>query len=170
MSDDDLIVVATYPSGVEAGFAQQLLEEAGISAKVGADSSATWLSYVGTAIGGVSLLIRRADMAEAAAVLQSSDSTPDQFEWPEVHDDEEAEEETTTLVEPHPHLVRAFRAAVVGCFLAPLGVPLYSLYLIARHRLFLPDRGGNDWRFYVAMLANTFGLYIGKMYWSSYWY
>ena len=170
MSDDDLVVLASYATGVEAGFAQQLLQEAGISAKVGADSSATWLSYVGTAVGGVGLLVRRADLPEAAAVLRDSDATKDQFEWPEVHGDGEDEEEETLLVEPHPQLVRAFRAAVIGIFIPPLGLPLYSLYLIARYRLFLPDRGGSDWRFYVAMLANTLSLYLTKMFWTSFYY
>jgi hypothetical protein len=169
MRDDDLVVLASYASGVEAGFAQQLLEEAGIAARLGSDATATWLSHYGTALGGVKLLVRRADMADAVAVLQDRDPTTDGFEWPEVHDDEEDDEETASDSEPHPALVRAFRAAVVGCCLAPLGVSLYSLYLIVRHRLFLPDRGGNDWRFYVAMLANTFGFYIAKWFWMPYW-
>ena len=173
--DESLEVLTSYASAVEAGFAQQILEEAGIQARVGGESTATNLSYVGTAIGGAKLLVRRRDLADAAQVLRDQNTSTEGFQWPDFPDDEDESEadesasqgqQRSSALEPSPELLRAYHAAIIGLFIFPLMVQIYSLYLIVRYRLFLPDRGGNDWRFYVAMIANTVGMFLTRAFWS----
>lgn len=174
--EDTLEVLTTYASSVEAGFSQQILREAGLTARLGSEAAATALSYVGTAVGGVRLLVRKSELAEAARVL-SEHPALDEGEflergkeegwWGEEEEEPEDEPAEGAVPEqPSPELRRAYHAAIFGLFVFPLMVQLYSLYLIFRHRLFLPDRGGNDWRFYVAMIVNVAGLYFTKVFWS----
>ncbi len=165
--DESLEVLTSYASAVEAGFAQQILGEAGIRARVGGESTATNLSYVGTAIGGAKLLVRRRDLADAAQVLRDQDTSAEGFQWPDFPEEQADSEDGEPSVSggPSPELLRAFRAAVIGIFLAPLGLPLYSIFLIVRHLLFLPDRGGNDWQFYVTLAANCWGVMYFKWFW-----
>lgn len=64
--------------------------------------------------------------------------------------------------EPHvtPPVKRAFRAAVIGAFLLPPLLTIYSLAIIFRHRLWEPAEGEDDvdWRVYASFLFHIIGL------------
>lgn len=68
---NELVSVATFSVTAEAELARQALEAAGIAAVLDGETTASTLSYIGTAIGGVRVLVRQADQESARRVLQS---------------------------------------------------------------------------------------------------
>lgn len=74
MSDNDLTTIRKYGSGQEAHLAKNLLASAGIPACVADETTATWLAYVGTALGGAKLQVAKRDAESARAALRESES------------------------------------------------------------------------------------------------
>lgn len=176
--NDTLEVLTTYASGVEAGFAQQILKEAGIEATLGNEAASTNLSHFGTALGDVRLLVSKSDVEDAAQILSDLPAIDEQELlskgveagwWDDEADPEEDHDAVERAVfDPawEPRLNRAFRAAIVGLPFFPLAiVSLYSIYLIFRHRLYLTERGGGDWRYYAALVANLAALFAAVRLW-----
>jgi hypothetical protein len=71
---DDLVPIASYDSAPEAHAARGRLEAAGIASQVSGEAAATTLSLVGTALGGVKLLVWKSDFDRAAAILFPDDA------------------------------------------------------------------------------------------------
>ena len=67
VEQDRLVVVRTFLNRIDADLAQGALEAAGIDAMVGADDAEG--NQPGLWMGGVRLLVREEDAAEAAEVL-----------------------------------------------------------------------------------------------------
>lgn len=63
--------VASYALETEAGQFKSILEENGIPAFLDGATANTMLSYVGTALGGVRLLVRESDFDRATDILTS---------------------------------------------------------------------------------------------------
>ncbi|MEO8484001.1 MAG: DUF2007 domain-containing protein [Acidobacteriota bacterium] len=75
MTQDQLVVARTFLNGVEAGFAQSVLEAAGIQAYVRADDCGG--VEPGLQMGGVALIVNAADREEAVRVLDTTATVVD---------------------------------------------------------------------------------------------
>lgn len=162
--DERLVTIATFPEHASANIARSVLESEGISACLGAETASTMLSYYGMAIGGVKLLVL-ADQAEKAKALLDAHSAQD-FEEPDAtneealddaktfhHDDEE--EESPAQRERDARIRRAWAAAIVGVFLCPPALNLYSMYSLLRHGLLIDDpQFKPNWRSTAALILN----------------
>lgn len=69
MPSSDLAQIASYASAVEADQMRAVLEEHGVTAFVDGAAAQTALSYVGSALGGVKLLVRATDAEKAIAII-----------------------------------------------------------------------------------------------------
>lgn len=78
-------------------------------------------------------------------------------EYDDWADDDEPYSEAPPITPP---VKRAFRAAVIGAFLLPPLLTLYSLAIIIQHRLWEPAEGEEevDWRVYVSFVFHAIGL------------
>src|SRR5262245_17583833 len=74
---DELVIVATFGVPAEAELARQRLLDAGIQAVLDGDVTANTLSYIGTALGGVKLMVRAPERESAERVLRSVQHTDD---------------------------------------------------------------------------------------------
>jgi hypothetical protein len=75
MSDTDLVIVGTFATTVEAEIAQSVLQAASIDAAIQADDCGGL--YPNLQMGGVGLLVRQEDAAEATRVLATPAETLD---------------------------------------------------------------------------------------------
>jgi hypothetical protein len=151
---DELIELARYPTSAEAAIVRGQLDAEGIRTELSGEAVAGWLWHLGSAVGGVRLLISAADADRAHEVLGEI-SALDENEYfgdvsargSEEYDDEVPED-----------LIRAWRAALIGIFLLPPLLNLYSSWLLISNRFFV-DRCRN-WRVAAASIANlvVFGL------------
>ena len=152
---EKLVAVASYGSAHEAGLAQSRLLDAGIPARLDGDVTGTTLWHVGTALGGIKVLVAETDRDRAQEVLASDAGDtvhPEIPAWtcPACGEINEAgfgvcwscgaEFEPATAGAPgapppssgshdqdaaEEHLQRAWRAAVLGLVILP---PLLSIY------------------------------------------
>ncbi|MGL4511731.1 MAG: DUF2007 domain-containing protein [Lacipirellulaceae bacterium] len=178
--DDRLVHLATYADPMRAAIARGVLEQQGVQATVGHDTVNTAIGYVGSALGGVRLYVNEKDQEQALDVLRSAgdgaddrslatDSDCDSVD--EDHERSDGDElgdfEPAPVAGSHPALKYAFRGAVIGVcspfFVLPTA---YSVYLTCRHQLWRADRGGNDWRFYVALLANVCAVLLARIFYT----
>lgn len=67
--NDEMVTIATYASPQEASIPHGALIEEGIAAYLANEETANTLSYVGSAVGGVQLQVRREDAQRAADFL-----------------------------------------------------------------------------------------------------
>lgn len=70
MSTHDLVTIQKFGTPQEAHLARSFLDAAGIDACVTDESAATWIGYVGTALGGARVLVVARDAVRARQVLQ----------------------------------------------------------------------------------------------------
>lgn len=78
----DLVQIASYATEIEANHIRSVLAGAGISAYVDGGAANTMLSYVGTALGGVRLLVDSAHANTARALIAALDEEqPDDGDW-----------------------------------------------------------------------------------------
>ncbi len=75
MTNDELVVIRTYLSAIEAGFAQSVLEAAGIEAYVQADDCGGVEPALD--LGGVALIVNAANRDEAIRVLDTTATVVD---------------------------------------------------------------------------------------------
>jgi hypothetical protein len=155
---EKLVLLGRFNSLVEANLALACLEDEGIAAQLGSDSTANWLNYMGPTITGPELWVREEDADRAHEILeevrQQHQTDADTAE----EDDEEGEDEPTVTTP----MIRAFRAAVIGVILLPPLLNFYSAWLIASHRLWQTD---DDTRFYGALFFNIIGFILGWWLW-----
>ena len=164
---DDLVQVGQYLTSAEAAIVRGQLDAEGIRCELASESAAGWLWHVTPALSGVRLLVAAADApraeeliakihgisdaenASAAEHAEVAEFDPDANEY---NDEEELPEELPA------ELIRAWRAALIGLFLCPPLLNLYSTWLLLRNGLFL-DRCEN-WRIYAAGLLNVISIGI----------
>jgi hypothetical protein len=70
MADSNLIPIKACANAVEAEHLRALLEEQGVPAFIDGANANTTLWHVGTALGGVRVLVRESDSEEAAKILE----------------------------------------------------------------------------------------------------
>ena len=70
--DSTLVQIQSFESAVFAEIAKARLANSGIEAFIDGANSATYMSYVGTALGGVRLLVRSEDVVAASLIMLSS--------------------------------------------------------------------------------------------------
>lgn len=163
-ANDNLISLGRFNSLVEANLAVACLEDEGIAAQLGSDSTANWLNYMGPTITGPELWVREEDADRAWNILeevrqqhQRGADTPDE-------DDVENTDEEDDAVIVTPPMVRAFRASIIGCLLLPPFVNCYSCWLIVRHRLWNTD---DNWRYYGTLAFNSLGFFVAWWLWLA---
>ena len=171
---DNLVTLARFASPTEASLAHSRLELEGIETFLDREASSTALSHIGADLVGSQLLVRQADLTRARDVLdhlrgnveEDSDADdPDDYDaddwsgedWGD--DEDDYEEPYTEEPEPTPPMTRAFRAAVIGTFLFPPLLSIYSIAIIVRPRLWEapPGETSADWRFFASILFHFIG-------------
>jgi hypothetical protein len=140
MSADSPTVVATYGNVAEAHAVRNELEAAGIPAQVTDEIAGSSLFYVGSALGGVKLVVREKDVPAARKILAELDAAGERAETDEAMDGDERQREdpddeydTPAVREKDAQAGRIGRAAVLGPFLCPPLLNIYSLILIAQN-------------------------------------
>jgi hypothetical protein len=137
----DLVTIATFAEPAEATLARGVLQEEGIPCFLEGEEVIAALWMLGNATGGVKLQVPREYAERAVAILD--DAAPHREEEPvtaepdpadfeaEAADPAEAAEARET--DPGDAMAaRAFRAAVLGIFILPPLVSLYSTWLLLR--------------------------------------
>jgi hypothetical protein len=168
----NLRIVGKFPSSPEAELARSILQSQGIPSRVQQGELVTTLSYLGTALGDVRLAVAERDAPRALAILRElrdraaqaeledddwDDELPVYGEGGYADDDDDEEERVAPPL--NPELVRAYRAAIIGLLVLPPVINFYSLWIIARNRLWREE----NWRFPVAILVNILGGFVGGM-------
>jgi len=152
--EQQLITVATFVTPVEADLVRNALAEEGIESYLEGEWTAGMLWHLSNAIGGVKLQVAAADVARAKAIL-----TEIEPEGKLPADDEEApptEEEVSPTSRGDATAARAWRAAVIGLFVCPPFLQVYSLFVLtslAWAGLPLSDRGKRS--FYLALAIDV---------------
>jgi hypothetical protein len=159
-ANEKLISLGRFNSLVEANLALACLEDEGITAQLGSDSTANWLNYMGPTITGPEIWVREEDAERAREILEEV-RQQHQTDEDDSDDDEEEDDDTPEVTPP---MVRAFRAAVIGVILLPPMLNFYSAWLIVRHRLWQTD---DDARFYGTLFFNMFGFLLGWWLWLA---
>lgn len=70
MAHDQLVTLASYPNAAVASIVRSHLEEEGIRTYLDGETASTMMSHVGTALGGVRLMVASHDLERAVALLQ----------------------------------------------------------------------------------------------------
>lgn len=136
---EKLVTVADFASTAEAELAQSILEGEGIPAFLEGGTLVNWAWFLSNAVGGVKLQVPEGSLQRAREILQqaSAAETEDSAAEGEHGTPEDplqtADDESETLpTDPgDAEAARAFRAAVLGCFLCPGLLHLYSLWVLA---------------------------------------
>lgn len=135
--ENELVVVARYPSSFEASLALRELEDAGISARLTNEATSEWMNYLGTRDVGVGLLTNAADAEKARTVLEQREEVEQiqdyGSELEEAGEERYAEEEQEAPQTPRDWANRALLASIAG-FLIFL-FSLYAIWLVLHHRL-----------------------------------
>jgi hypothetical protein len=154
-SSNDLATLAEFRSPLEAALAQARLAAEGIETTLDGAATANWLNHVGPDLIGASLSVRQGDLDHAREVLSNIRAEAS------TADDEEEEPIEDEFV-PTPPMARAFRAAVIGAFLFPPLLSIYSLAIIVKHRLWEPQPGETsvNWRLPAALVFQVLGLLL----------
>ncbi len=140
--------------------ARNALEAAGIPAILDGEVAATWLWHLGTALGGVKLLVSEGDAGEARAILQHRHADDIPMPPPAEADSLEAAqrepEREEEVAGPSPIVARAWRAAIIGVLLLPPILNLYSMWLLVRHQLLFGKKTRpGEWRTFAAFAVNA---------------
>jgi hypothetical protein len=159
----DLVTIATFAEPAEATLARGVLQQEGIPCYLEGEEVIAALWLLGNATGGVKLQVPREHAERAVAILEdaapqheepgTAEPEPADFEA-EAADDAEAGEARET--DPGDALaVRAFRAAVLGIFILPPLVSLYSMWLLLRlSRNEKPLSTLGTWKYSLAWAVN----------------
>lgn len=148
----NLVELARFPTSAEAAIVRAQLECDGIRAELGDEAAASWLWHLGTAIGGVRLLVRREDAEHALDIMGTPNAIDESLDI-DFGDDTE---------DDHPHddrsglpedLIRAWRASLIGLVLLPPLLNLYSTWLLLRNGFFIGRC--RNWRVLASGAANA---------------
>jgi len=148
----DLVELARFPTSAEASIVRAQLECDGIQSELGDEAAASCLWHLGTAIGGVRLLVKREDAARALDIIRTPSAIDEtrEMDFGDNFDDDHPQDDSSELPED---LIRAWRASVIGIALLPPLLNLYSTWLLLRNGLFV-GRCGN-WRVLASGVANA---------------
>ena len=148
----DLVELARFPSSAEASIVRCRLEVEGIRAKLDGEAMASWFWHLGTAIGGVRLLVNEDDVDRALEILKSNTPIDDtgEIDFGDESRDDVSDSEGSELPEA---LVRAWRASLIGFVLLPPLLHVYSTWLLFRHRFFVGRC--RNWRVLATCSANA---------------
>lgn len=192
---DDLISIASYEKPLQAHEARGRLAAAGIPSQVSGESAVSALAYVGTALGGVKLLVWKSDVERAAALLLSDGSEDDDrpeharkpWKCPRCRERNEPafdlcwscgaefaghidDEEDEPDPELEAIITRAWRAAILGTVMCPVGLQFYSMWLLvcasSLGREF--DPVSNRWFLATLIVDVVFFVMIGLVIWLAF--
>jgi hypothetical protein len=174
--DEKLICVATFPDALVARMARDELQEAGISACLGDETTNTMLWHIGGALGGVKLLVFASQAEKAKTILEADNAldvdadfgdtkTDDEIEDAD-RDDDRDEEVLPTQIQRSGHIRRAWYAAILGLCICPPLLNMYSLYIILGENLLWPEaKAKPDWRLPAALLIDILALTAAVALW-----
>lgn len=173
--DTTLKVVRAFDSPPVATLAAQALEEAGIPCRLDGEEAATALWYVGSALGGVRLLVHEEHLEKAAKTLDKWEQqraierarSAAKGEGETGADDDEDDDELPGI---HSELTRAWRASVIGILLLPPVLHVYAVYLLVRHGFFVDEQGSANWRVYATLLFCLGGFLLGYYLFVAPWF
>jgi hypothetical protein len=96
--------IATFATGPEAHIARSALEAAGISAQVTGEAAVTAIWHVGSALGGVKLMVAEKDVPAARKILAEADlaSEPIDESFEDYDVDGESDERSDVDDDPRP--------------------------------------------------------------------
>lgn len=149
--DGELIVIGSFPDAAQAQLARNLLDEAGIDSTL--DGEAMGTMALGTALGGVRLLVREADADRACEIVDrvmgiDDSDVPDE-------DDEFEESGEEAEVPSRGQAVRiAWKASIIGLFLCPPALHFYSLGVLLANGCLWPRGERVDRRAIAALLID----------------
>lgn len=159
--DERLVTIASYADPIGANIARSVLDSEGIAACLGAETTNTMLSYYGSALGGVKLMVfaDQADKAKAILAAHNAADFADSTDVAQATDEDDDEEDSLQQRERDGHIRRAWHAAVLGLLLCPPLLNLYSMYLLVRHGLLVDDPHLRaNWRAMAAVVVNLLAL------------
>lgn len=161
-SDDRrLVTIAAFPTHVQASIARNVLEAEGIPACLGAENASTLLTYYGTAIGGVKLLVFADQTEKSKALLSIHSSSSQDIASDNQTPQDENSDESPELRERNAQISRAWSAAVLGLILCPPAMSIFSMHLLIRHELMRTNYGPwRDWRINASLLLNAFSILV----------
>jgi hypothetical protein len=147
----DLVTLQTFPTVEEAYAFKNLLEAGGVSAYLTDEATVGMVWHLGNALGGVKVQVAEADLDRAREVLAAETISPADLkaqataqpfdladECVESEDRFQISDEGDEIAPESPGDVlanRAFKAAVIGLFLCPPILHVYSLFILLRLRL-----------------------------------
>ena len=164
---DRLVQLASFSTSTEAAVVRGLLDVEGIATEFDGEAVASWFWYLGSATGGVKLLVREDDLNRAQQILAHIE--PGTLRQDEESGDEEETESSRHEDELPPELARAWRASMIGFAFLPVFLHIYSICLLIRHRRLIGPRP--NWRVKAAWVANVtmvcIAIVITWFIWSS---
>jgi len=159
----ELVPVTSFATAPEAELARNALAEVGIEAFLEGDQVVSALWYLSNAIGGVKVLVAREHAARAREILEEKDAgegaepSADRVALADAFPAKSDAAEDAVLETDAQDAVarRAWLAAVIGLFVCPPTLNLYSLWLIFRIAFNDAPMSPTGWRrFYGAVLVN----------------
>ena len=170
------INIATFGNSTSAHLARNELEAAGIRAQATGDVAVETLWYVGSALGGVKLMVAEKDGPAAVATLVESGILDADHVLP----DDEIDRGSTHSTPKRPHLGRSeeeweslvnriWRASVIGLFFCPLWLHFYSLGLLALNLdVFQKVPQRQRWKLWAALVINLIVIMsVGTLMWAQ---
>jgi len=129
--------VRAYPTPHEAELAAAHLRSLGIDARLDNQMLVGMNPLWDTALGGVKVLVPNEQLRRAKRALAKLDARL------AVRGDEEDEDDDlrSSTDEGDAVAARAFRSAILGLFVCPLGMHVYALWLLGSSRAELSERG-----------------------------
>ena len=128
---NELVEIARVPTATEAAMICSVLETEGIRATCDSDAVSQWFWHFGTEIVGTRVIVRAEDVERACRVIDEERTIDRQYEEFFAEDPE-----TSTTEDSSDELTRAWRASVVGIFLMPPVLNVYSCWLLLKNGFF----------------------------------
>lgn len=135
-TDDEFVLLDSFPTPHEAHLAANALGAVEIPVRIVDEATVGLMPHLESALGGVKLFVRESDVDDAARILRGDADLADQPYREAAPDDSIVE-----LLEQDPEAAqqeaiaeevcsRAFRASIVGLFLCPIVLHVYSTILL----------------------------------------
>jgi hypothetical protein len=186
-----LVTVANVMNSAEAQFVANRLKEAGIEAAIADDNVVSMDFLFGNAVGWIKVQVREQDIARAKEILDTEPPPVDEaeipWEQPPEEDDQDADDEATpeersrkiaertapveldpSAVETEQMVSRAYRMAIIGLFLCPPILNLFSVYLLNKadkNRVNFTELAVR--RSYIAFLTNILSIVFFGLGWLT---
>ena len=176
----DLTTIATFSDPVEAELVAARLEDEGIAAVVSGDLMSSTFSGLGYMAGGIDVLVPAAELDRARTVLSNfakeiearKNPSPTAITAVPPVPEMEADEPSAPDLPVNSNerrIERAFRAAILGYFLCPPILHIYSLVVLLSVAFQPSEKSeSNSAKFYVAFALDAFGLVY--TYWLFSWF